>query len=294
MSLLENIRKDMLDASKQGDDITVDILKLVIADIRNEQIALDKELTDEDVLKVLRKQEKKIKDSIEQYTKMERDDLVSRESAQLKVIEKYLPSLMSEDEITKIVSRVIADTNASGIQSMGLVMGSVMKELNGKADGNLVKDVVGKLLQSKMQLEIFNTDVLKKTFPEFKLSLENIQKGYVEVFQKYNLGDINIVFVDNKYIQKLNKEYRGVDTPTDVLSFKLDENRNDGEIYISGEYVYKSFKGEKFTEEILRLIIHGTLHILGYDHIDSLNENPNEEMFKLQEKLLFKYIEICF
>ena len=145
-----------------------------------------------------------------------------------------------------------------------------------------------------MQLEIFNTDVLKKTFPEFKLSLENIQKGYVEVFQKYNLGDINIVFVDNKYIQKLNKEYRGVDTPTDVLSFKLVENRNDGEIYISGEYVYKSFKREKFTEEILRLIIHGTLHILGYDHIDSLNENPNEEMFKLQEKLLFKYIEICF
>ena len=149
MSLLENIRKDMLNASKQGDDITVDILKLVIADIRNEQIALDKELTDEDVLKVLRKQEKKIKDSIEQYTNMGRDDLVSRESAQLKVIEKYLPSLMSEDEITKIVSRVIADTNASGIQSMGLVMGSVMKELNGKADGYLVKDVVGKLLQSK-------------------------------------------------------------------------------------------------------------------------------------------------
>lgn len=145
-----------------------------------------------------------------------------------------------------------------------------------------------------MQLEIFNTDVLKKTFPEFKLSLENIQKGYVEVFQKYNLGDINIVFVDNKYTQKLNKEYRGVDTPTDVLSFKLDENRNDGEIYISGEYVYKSFKREKFTEEILRLIIHGTLHILGYDHIDSLNENPSEEMFKLQEKLLFKYIQICF
>lgn len=145
-----------------------------------------------------------------------------------------------------------------------------------------------------MQLEIFNTDVLKKTFPEFKLSLENIQKGYVEVFQKYNLGDINIVFVDNKYIQKLNKEYRGVDTPTDVLSFRLDENRNDGEIYISGEYVYKSFKREKFTEEILRLIIHGTLHILGYDHIDSLDANPNEEMFKLQEKLLFKYIEICF
>jgi len=146
---------------------------------------------------------------------------------------------------------------------------------------------------SKMQLEIFNTDVLKQTFPEFKVSLEQIQKGYIKVFREYDLGNINIVFVDNKYIQKLNKEYRGIDTPTDVLSFRLDEGRNDGEIYISGEYVYKSFKKEKFSEENLRLIIHGTLHILGYDHIYSLNDNPDEEMFKLQEKLLLKYIQIC-
>ncbi|NLE31140.1 rRNA maturation RNase YbeY, partial [Candidatus Dojkabacteria bacterium] len=118
--------------------------------------------------------------------------------------------------------------------------------------------------------------------------------GYFEVFKGYNLENINTVFVDNKYIQKLNKEYRGVNTPTDVLSFKLDDSRNDGEIYISGEYVYKSYKGKKFVEEILRLIIHGTLHILGYDHLDSLDANPNEEMFKLQEKLLLKYIQKCF
>lgn len=149
MSLLENIRKDMLDASKRGEDITVDILKLVIADIRNEEIVIDKDLTDDDVLKVVRKQEKKIKDSIDQFTKMGRDDLVARESAQLKVIEKYLPSLMSEEEITKVVSKVIVDTNSSGMQSMGIVMGGVMKELNGKADGSTVKGIVGRLLQSK-------------------------------------------------------------------------------------------------------------------------------------------------
>lgn len=149
MSLLKNIHKDMIDASKEGDNIAVDILKLVIADIRNEEIALDKELTDEDVLKVLRREKNKINDSIEQYTKMGRNDLVSRESAQLKVIEKYLPSLMSEEEITKVVSKVITDTNSSGMKSIGLVMGSVMKELNGKADGNLVKNIVERLLQGK-------------------------------------------------------------------------------------------------------------------------------------------------
>ncbi len=144
-----------------------------------------------------------------------------------------------------------------------------------------------------MKLEIFNTEVLKKTYPEFKLSSKDINKGYVELFKEYDLGMINIIFVDNRYIQKLNKEHRGINTPTDVLSFRLDESKNDGEIYISLEYVSQSFKDEKFTEEILRLIIHGTLHILGYDHIDSLNENPNEEIFKLQEKLLLKYIQIC-
>lgn len=149
MSLFENIHKDMIDASKGGDNITADILKLVIADIRNEEIALGKKLTDEDVLKLLRREKNKIKDSIEQYTKMDRNDLVSKESAQLKVIEKYLPSLMSEEEITKVVSKVIADTNSNGMKSMGPVMGSVMKELNGKADGNLVKEIVGRLLQSK-------------------------------------------------------------------------------------------------------------------------------------------------
>lgn len=149
MSLSENIHKEMIDASKGGDNIAVDILKLAIADIRNEEIALNKELTDGDVLKVLKRLENKIRDSIEQYTKIGRDDLVSRESAQLKVIERYLPSLMSEEEITKVVSKVIVNTNSSGMKSMGPVMGSVMKELNGKADGNLVKEIVERLLQDK-------------------------------------------------------------------------------------------------------------------------------------------------
>jgi probable rRNA maturation factor len=145
-----------------------------------------------------------------------------------------------------------------------------------------------------MQLEIFNTEVLKKTYPEFRFSSQDILNGYTEVFKEYNLENINIVFVDNRYIRNLNKEYKGMDIPTDVLSFKLDESKNSGEIYISGEYIKKSYKGEKFAEEILRLIIHGTLHILGYDHIDSLDSNPDEEMFKLQEKLLLKYVQICF
>ena len=146
MSLIEDIRKDMLSEAKSGNSTHVDILKMTLADIKNEEILLDKDLTEEEVVKVLRRQEKKIKDSISEFTKMDRNDLVEKEKEQLTVIQKYLPQLLGEDEIEKVVSKVISDTNAQGMSSMGLVMGTVMKELGGKADGNVVRDIVQKLL----------------------------------------------------------------------------------------------------------------------------------------------------
>lgn len=146
MSLTQNIRKDMFEESKAGNSVNSDILKMVLADIKNEEISLGKELTDEDVLKVMRKQEKKIQDSISEFTKMNRQDLIDKETEQLNVIKKYLPALMSEEDITKVVKKVIGDSGASGLQGMGLVMGNVMKELNGKADGNTVRNIVQRLL----------------------------------------------------------------------------------------------------------------------------------------------------
>jgi len=146
MSLLETIKKDMIEASKKGDVDSTNILKLAIASIKNEEIAKGSKLSDEEILKVLRKEESKIKDSIAEFTKMGREDLIERESKQLKVISSYLPKLMSREEIEKVVSKVVADTHAEGLKSMGAVMGIVMKELQGKADGSTVKEVVQEFL----------------------------------------------------------------------------------------------------------------------------------------------------
>jgi len=146
MSLLETIRKDMIEASKKGDVDSTNILKLAIASIKNAEIAKGDKLSDEEILKVLRKEESKIKDSIEEFTKMGRKDLIERESRQLKVISSYLPKLMSREEIEKVVSKAVADTHAEGLKSMAAVMGIVMKELNGKADGSVVKEVVQEFL----------------------------------------------------------------------------------------------------------------------------------------------------
>jgi len=138
-----------------------------------------------------------------------------------------------------------------------------------------------------MKLNIFNWEILKGTEVSFSLPIQAVKQGYREIFKGSKLENINVVFVQPKYIQRLNKQYRGVDLVTDVLSFNI--SPDSGEIYICPAYVHKSFKGNDFEEEILRLIIHGTLHILGYDHKGSLNDSSKEEMFKLQEDLIVKY-----
>ena len=139
-----------------------------------------------------------------------------------------------------------------------------------------------------MKLNIFNWEILKDTEVSFSLPIQAVKQGYREIFKGSKLENINVVFVQPKYIQRLNKQYRGVDLVTDVLSFNI--SPDSGEIYICPAYVHKSFKGNDFEEEILRLIIHGTLHILGYDHKGSLNDSSKEEMFKLQEDLIVKYL----
>ncbi|KKR06352.1 MAG: hypothetical protein UT34_C0001G0392 [candidate division WS6 bacterium GW2011_GWF2_39_15] len=89
-------------------------------------------------------------------------------------------------------------------------------------------------------------------------------------------------------MRKINKEYRKVNEPTDVLSFNIDETIN--EIYICPSYIYKRYRGRNFIIEVYRMIIHGLLHIYGFDHkgkFDKL-EKDSEEMFQLQETILNK------
>ena len=95
MSLLETLRKDMILATKEKNVSKMDILKMALATLKNEEIAQGKELTDEGVEKVLRKEVKKIEDSIEQFGQMGREDLVTKEKEQLGYLEEYLPELMS-------------------------------------------------------------------------------------------------------------------------------------------------------------------------------------------------------
>jgi len=149
MSLLETLRKDMLSATKEGNTEKVDILKLALASIINVQKASDKELKNADYEKILRKEVSKVKDSIEQFTAIGRMELAEREKKQLVFLEVYLPKELDVNEISKIVKEKIEEIKPEGMKDMGKVMAVVMKEVSGKADGNLVKEVVQKLLTEK-------------------------------------------------------------------------------------------------------------------------------------------------
>lgn len=144
--MLETLRKDMFEASKVKDTHKVDILKMAMASVKNQEVEVGKSLSDEEVLAVLRKESKKVSDSIEQFKIMGRDDLLGKEQYQLEILESYLPQLMSKDDVEKFVREKISEFGTVTENDMGKVMGAVMNELKGKADGRLVKDVVQGIL----------------------------------------------------------------------------------------------------------------------------------------------------
>ncbi len=146
MSLQEKLNDDLKSSLKAGDQSKTGILRMLTAAVHNEHIkkGKDKELTDEDVQEVLRREAKKRKESIEAFTKGNRPELAEKEQVELALIETYLPKQMSGEEVTAAVGKILAGLEDKSNQ--GMVMKAVMAELKGKADGKLISEIVkGKL-----------------------------------------------------------------------------------------------------------------------------------------------------
>lgn len=144
--ILSKIKKDMFQATKDHDELTKGITQMVLAAAKNLEIDSGEELNDEAVIALIRKEVKKLKDSIEQFTAGDRKDLAEESQKQMDYLSPYLPQLMSAEEIEKVVAQKIEETGAESMRDMGRLMGTVMGELKGKADGGMVKDAVQKLL----------------------------------------------------------------------------------------------------------------------------------------------------
>src|ERR1041385_3292666 len=143
MSLKQRIVSDMTAAMKAKDAARTSTLRMVKAAIMHREKEGGDALTDEDVTKLLRSQMKQRRDSVEQYQKAGRQDLVDKEQAELAIIETYLPQAASQEEIDQAVANAIAETGASSMKDMGAVMTAAMAKLAAQnADGKAVSDTV--------------------------------------------------------------------------------------------------------------------------------------------------------
>lgn len=145
LELKKLIKNDLNASVKSGDKITRDVLRLLNSDIKNKEIELRKKLNDNEVVGVIKNSAKKRKDSIEQFAKGGREDLVSREEKELEVLKKYMPEQMGEEEIKAIVQDVIK--KSTGTSDFGKVMKEVMQRAKGTADGKMASGIVKEELE---------------------------------------------------------------------------------------------------------------------------------------------------
>ncbi|MBI4022912.1 GatB/YqeY domain-containing protein [Candidatus Berkelbacteria bacterium] len=142
MSIEERIDQDLKAALKGGQSDVVSVLRLARAGLKNKQIELGHPLTDSEVIPVLQKEVKQRQDSIDQYRAAKRDELADKEAHEAEILQRYLPAQLSDEELQTLVQTAIGQADATTMADMGRVIGAVMAEVRGKADGRRVSALV--------------------------------------------------------------------------------------------------------------------------------------------------------
>jgi len=147
MSLKQRLTDELKNAMKNKDQLRKNVITMIRADIK--QIEVDKrvELTDDDVIDIIAKQAKQRRDSMEEFAKGGREDLVDQAKQEVAMLMDYLPEQLSEEEIETIIKEVVTETGATSMKDMGKIMAAAMPKLKGKADGKVVNQIVKKILQ---------------------------------------------------------------------------------------------------------------------------------------------------
>ncbi|KON86996.1 hypothetical protein AF332_09355 [Sporosarcina globispora] len=142
MSLLERLNEDMKQAMRNKEKEKLTVIRMIKASLQNEAIKLGEDLNEEQELTVLSREVKQRKDSLHEFEKAGREDLVEKIRTELQYVELYMPKQLSEEEVSKIVAETIAETGATSKADMGKVMAAIMPKVKGKADGSLVNKLV--------------------------------------------------------------------------------------------------------------------------------------------------------
>ena len=146
MELRERLETDLKQAMRDRNEVARDTLRMLLSEIKNREIASGQDLSPDEAIAVLQKAVKTRQESIEQFDKAGRTDLVAREKAETAVVQAYLPRAMSEDEVRGAVRAVLAETGVTAKKDMGVAMKAVMAKHKGRIDGKLAQKILGEIL----------------------------------------------------------------------------------------------------------------------------------------------------
>ena len=147
MSLKDQIQQDMKDAMRAKDKARLATIRLILAAIKQREVDERIELDDAQVIAVLDKMSKQRRESISQFKRAGRDDLIAQENAELEIILPYLPEALGEDELNALIEAAMQATGASTIKDMGKVMGQLKPKIQGRADMGAVSALIKSRLQ---------------------------------------------------------------------------------------------------------------------------------------------------
>ncbi|KAB2333915.1 GatB/YqeY domain-containing protein [Cytobacillus gottheilii] len=142
MSLLERLNEDMKQAMRNKEKDKLTVIRMIKASIQNEAIKLGRELSGDEELTVLSREVKQRKDSLHEFEKAGREDLVEKIRTELQYVELYMPKQLTEEELSEIVKETIEETGAASKADMGKVMAAIMPKVKGKADGSIINKLV--------------------------------------------------------------------------------------------------------------------------------------------------------
>lgn len=140
--MFDKIKGDLLESMKSGDKFKLGVLRMLKSALQMEQISLNHELSDDEVLTVIRREVKKRNSSITEYEKFNKLDTVEDLKHEISILEEYLPAMLSNEEIEKIIDETIAEYENPDIKSMGKIIAEVKTKTNGNADMSLVSKLV--------------------------------------------------------------------------------------------------------------------------------------------------------
>jgi len=147
MSLLKSIIDEMYLSMKSGDKEKANTLRTLISKLKDQQIKLRKDISDEETLKIIKTLVKQRKESAEIYSRAGREELADKENFEISILNNYLPKLMSDEEVLLLIKKIIDETNAKDLSDIGKVMPLVMQRGKGQVDGKIANRVLRSLLE---------------------------------------------------------------------------------------------------------------------------------------------------